>query len=186
MGGEFITLARVVRPQGRAGEVLTELFTDFPEKFAERRKLSAWMPGGSRRALELEEFWPHKGRLVMKFAGVDSISQAEELTGCELQVPAEERSKLEPGAAYVSDLVGCKLVDLASGQARDVGVISGVEFSSGDAPTLVVSAGQRELLVPFAEQYLRRMDVAGKRIEMELPPGLLDLDAPLSSKKQQR
>ena len=161
-----------------------ELFTDFPEKFDERRKLSAWFPDGSRRELPLEDFWSHKGRLVMKFAGVDSISAAEELKGCELQVLATERTELESGAAYISDLVGCKLIDLAAGGAKEVGSVVRVEFGSGDAPTLMVQAGAREFMVPFAAQYLRRVDTAGKRIEMEWPEGLLDLDAPLGGAKQ--
>ena len=64
-----------------------------------------------RRELKIEELWPHKGFLVLKFEGVDSISDAETLIGCELQVPVAERSKLEPGWAYVSDLVGCAVFD---------------------------------------------------------------------------
>lgn len=186
MGGEFITLARVVKTQGRIGEVAVELHTDFPEKFAERRTLSAWMPDGTRRELRLEDFWPHKGRLVMKFAGVDSITAAEELIGCELQVPATERARLEAGAAYISDLVGCALFDLAGGTPKEVGTVVRVEFGTGDAPALVVQSGAKEYMVPFAEQYLKRLDTAGKRIEMELPEGLLDLDAPLGGKQQQR
>src|SRR4051794_32237656 len=92
---EFITIAKVVKTQGRVGEVLVELFTDFPDKFAERRRLTAWLASGERREVELEEFWPHKGTLVLKFKGIDSINDAEVLKGAEIQIPAGERSKLE-------------------------------------------------------------------------------------------
>ncbi len=74
--GEFITIARVVKPQGRVGEVSAELFTDFPERFAERRHLFALGTTGNRRELELEDFWPHKGRMILKFAGIDNIDAA--------------------------------------------------------------------------------------------------------------
>ena len=74
-------------PQGRRGEVLAKLHTDFPERFEERRQLSGFAADGSRRELQLEEHWFHKGGVVLKFAGVDSISDAEQLAGLELQIP---------------------------------------------------------------------------------------------------
>ena len=107
IAGEFITIARVLGPQGRRGEVMAELHTDFPERFEERRQLSGLAPDGSRRELQLEEHWFHKGGVVLKFAGVDSISDAEQLKGWEVQVPREQRTELEPGATYVSEIVGC-------------------------------------------------------------------------------
>jgi 16S rRNA processing protein RimM len=92
----------VLRPQGRRGEVLAKLHTDFPERFNERRQLSGLAADGSRRELRLEEHWLHKGGVVLKFAGVESISDAGQLAGLELQVPSDERTKLEAGAAYIS------------------------------------------------------------------------------------
>jgi len=83
---DFVTIAKVVKTQGRIGEVATEIFTDFPEKFAERKKLFALLPDDSRRELELEDAWPHKGQMVLKFVGVDSISDAELLIGSEIQI----------------------------------------------------------------------------------------------------
>lgn len=180
----FITVARVARAQGRRGEVAADLHTDFPERFAERRRLFALAADGGRRELALEEFWLHKGRVVLKFAGVDSISEAETLLGCELQVPASERTPLPAGAAYVSDLVGSELYD----GPRRVGTIADVQSGAGEARLLVVKAGGRELLVPFAAEYVKSFQAAGKRLEMALPEGLLELDAPLTEeeKREQR
>jgi 16S rRNA processing protein RimM len=118
---------------------------------------------------------------VLKFAGVDSISDAEALLGCEIQIPAAERAALEEGAAYVADLVGCEVV--ASG--RTIGAVAEVQFGSGEAPLLVVREGKREYLIPLAQEYLRRMDVPAKRIEMQLPEGMLELDAPLSKEEKE-
>jgi 16S rRNA processing protein RimM len=167
---------------------MAELHTDFPERFAERRELSGLAPDGSRRELQLEEHWFHKGGVVLKFAGVDSISDAEQLKGWEVQVPREQRTKLEPGAEYVSEIVGSD-VWISSGQ-RFLGRVSEVQFGAGEAPLLVVKlpvcAVQNEVLVPFAEEFVKNFDVAGKRIDMELPEGLLDLDAPLRDDEKQR
>ena len=73
---EFITIARVAKTQGRHGEVAAELHTDFPEKFAERKKLFALDADGKRRELRLESHWLHKSYVVLKFAGVESIDTA--------------------------------------------------------------------------------------------------------------
>ncbi len=174
----------MVKAQGRRGEVSAELHTDFPERLAERKRLFALTPRGERRELELESCWPHKGRMVLKFRGVDSIAAAQALAGCELQVPRQERGELAPGAVYVSDLLGCAVIDAASG--ADLGRVADVQFGAGEAPLLVVQAGGREQLSPFAADYVQRLDPAGKRVEMRLPQGLLELDAPLTAEEKQR
>ena len=176
-------------PQGRRGEVAAELHTSFPERFAERHKLSGLAADGSRRTLQLEEHWFHKGRVVLKFAGVESISDAERLAGMELQIPEEQRAELEAGAAYTSDLVGCEVVNRTAAGPVVVGSVAEVRFGAGEAPLLVVrrrSGGrEEEYLVPYAEAFLRQTDWAARRIEMELPEGLLELQSPLSDEEKQ-
>ena len=137
----------------------------------------------SRRELKVEDAWPHKSYVVLKFAGVDSISDAEPLVGSELQVPLGERAPLEAGAVYVSDLVGCTLFD----RGREVGLVKGIRFGAGEAPLLVVGSGKTEHEIPYAQEFLVRVDLDRKRIEMNLPEGLLEVNAPLTEeeKKQQ-
>jgi 16S rRNA processing protein RimM len=180
----FITLARVIKTQGRHGEVAAEVHTDIPGRLHAGMKIFALAEDGSRRELQIDDAWPHKNWLVLKFAGIDSISDAEILIGCELQLPANERAKLEDGAFYVSDLIGCALFD----QGREVGVVSDVRFGAGEAPLLVVGSGKNEHEIPYAQVFLKRVDLEHKRIEMNLPEGLLEVNAPLTEeeKKQQR
>jgi len=191
---EFVTIARVAKTQGRRGEVAATLLTDFPELFATRRKLHALNEAGSarpgrieatRRALDVEDHWFHKGMVVLKFLGVDSISDAEKLVGSELQVPRSERAELGSDQFYVSDLVGCTVTDSAGEIVRVVGRIRDVQFGSGEAPLLVVE-GEKQYLVPFAAAYIERIALDEKRVAMKLPPGLLELDAPLSQEEKQR
>jgi len=168
--------------------VLAELHTDFPERFDQRRKLWSLAADGTRRELQLGEHWFHKGGVVLKFHGVDSISDAEGLAGAEIQVPREERSQLEEGAAYVSEIVGCD-VWVDNGH-RFLGRVSEVRFGAGEAPLLVVKGAvcgpQEEVLVPFAAEFVKSFDVKGQRIDMELPQGLLDVDLPLSDDEKRR
>jgi len=172
----------VVKTQGRRGEVASEILSGIPDRFAVGMKLLA-LPrdSASRRELEVEELWPHKGLLVLKFAGMDSISEAETLVGCELQVPRSQRSELQAGWNYVSDLVGCAVLD----HGREIGRIEDVQFGAGEAPLLIVRDAARLLEVPFAEAYLDSVDVEKKQVRMKLPEGLLEVNAPLTSEEKQ-
>src|SRR5437763_1516589 len=178
---EFITLARVTKTQGRKGEVAATLFTDFPERFASRKQLFGLDSKGQRHELSLQDHWPHKGQIVLKFAGVDSISQAEMLIGWEIQISRSQRAKLEEDQFYVSDLVGCSVYD----GNRLLGTIQEVLFGSGEAPLLVVR-GKKEYLVPFAAGYIEEMALEQRQVRMKLPEGLLDLDSSLKQDAAQR
>ena len=170
-------------PQGRRGALAAELHTSFPERFTQRRELAGLAPDGSRRQLQLEEHWFHKGHVILKFAGVDNINAAEWLAGMELQIPEEQRAELEAGAAYISDLVGCSVVD----GELSIGTISEVRFGAGEAPLLVVRRERGdEVLIPYAEAFLKNATLAARRIEMALPEGLLELQAPLSEEEKRR
>ena len=182
-------LARIRRPQGRKGEVFAELLTDFPEKFSERRQLwlirassagagaPASTPDQQARQVELATHWQHKGGIVLHFAGVDSIAAAEALAGLIVAVPRAERAALAADETYIGDLIGCALVDVSGADPVPVGEIEDVEQSAGATPLLVIRGPAGEVLIPFAKSYLRKIDVAQKRVEMALPEGLVDLNA---------
>jgi 16S rRNA processing protein RimM len=147
-------------------------------------RLLALPPGSgqNRRELEVESLWPHKGMLVLKFAGVDSISAAETLVGCELQVPLNQRAKIDRGWTYVSDLVGCAVFD----HGREIGRIADVQFGAGEAPLLVVGDGAgRKFDLPFAEAYLEGVDLARRQVRMNLPEGMLEINAPVTAEEKQ-
>jgi 16S rRNA processing protein RimM len=156
------------------------MHSDVPERLHSGLRVFALDNSNSRRELKIEDAWPHKTYVVLKFAGVDSISDAEPLVGSELQVPRSERAPLEPGAAYVSDLIGCVLAD----RGREIGTVKDVRFGAGEAPLLVITAGKLEFEIPYAEEFLGRVDLEGKRIEMVLPQGLLDVNAPLTDEEK--
>jgi 16S rRNA processing protein RimM len=181
--GPWAILARLARPQGRVGEVLADILTDFPERFAERKRLFLVLSETSPepvRAITLERHWLHKSRVVLKFAGVDSISDAEALRGLLVAVPASERAELTDGSIYIGDLIGCEVIDLNA--AKPVGTVTDVDREAGLLE--VKTPGGEEALVPFAKAYLVRMDITGKRIEMRLPEGLLDINAPLTDEER--
>jgi 16S rRNA processing protein RimM len=193
-------LAHLLRPQGRKGELLAELLTDFPERFTERRRVflqrATPQPNNAAPPAEytLEAHWlpmgKNAGRVVLKFAGVDSINDAEQLKGFDVLIPIEERATLEEDAAYISDLIGCTVFN----GSHPVGTIEDIAFPTAtpqepsDAnavPLLVVRGGHgREYLIPFAKIWLRTLDIASQRVEMQLPEGLLEINAPVTDEEK--
>jgi 16S rRNA processing protein RimM len=185
----WVLLARIVRPQGRRGEVLADIFTDFPDHFAERKLLFLRPPGGGQleaiRETRVESHWLHKGRVVLKFAQVDSINDADNLRGFEVVIPREERIPLEGDAVYVSDLLGVRVIDVSRGGALDAGEIMDVEpEGTGPAMLVIRTPAGDELLIPFVRAYLRKIDLEARRMEMELPLGLLAMQAPLTEQER--
>jgi 16S rRNA processing protein RimM len=171
----------VLKTQGRRGEVAVELHTDVPDRFVEDMRLWALLENGERRQVRVENLWPHKGGLVLKLEGVETISDAEPLVGAELQLPRTERAALEPGWTYLSDLVGCRVFD----GERELGPILDVQFGTGEAPLLVVKgAAKLPYEIPFAEAYLVKVDLERKQVRMKLPEGLLDVNAPLTDEEK--
>jgi 16S rRNA processing protein RimM len=190
--GEWTWLARIRRPQGRKGEVFAEILTDFPEKFAERRQLwllpqgetgvgpahsSVTIPTPAPRPVTLSAFWLHKGGVVLHFDGIESISDAESLSGLLVAIPRAERTALAEDETYIGDLVGCTLVDVATSTPRTVGEIVDVDSNCGPVPLLILRGVAGEVLIPFAKSYLRKLDLQARRVEMALPEGLADLNA---------
>jgi 16S rRNA processing protein RimM len=110
--------------------------------------------------------------LIFKFRGVDTVSDAELLTGAEVRVPLDQRTPLEPGEFFQDDLVGCQVVDRRTGQP--LGSVSG--WQDGGGSGLLVVNG--DLLIPFARSICVEIDPAARRIAVELPEGLKDLNRP--------
>jgi len=187
----WVLLARLVRPHGRRGELVAEILTDFPEKFHQRSRLFLIPPesAGSRpREIELENFWFLRSRIVLKFRGVETINDAEALRRFAVAIPAAERAPLEPGFVYLSDLIGCRLIDL-NRDGADLGEIAEVDRDSSNTDLLVVrgkTARKRaeDLLIPFVREYLVRVDTASRRVEMRLPEGLTEINAPMSEEEK--
>ena len=146
---ELVAVALAVRTRGLRGEIVAELLTDFPERFAGLENLIAVAPDGKRALLALEEHWFQAGRIVLKFAGYDSIEEAAALVGCEFAVPETERVELAADEFYDWELMGCR-VETVGGE--ELGVVREVMRTGGVAMLVVFSESTaREYLIPLAE-----------------------------------
>src|SRR5580658_1465415 len=128
-GTQRVTLAHLLRPQGRKGELLADMLTNFPEKFTGRVVQVGTESKSAEYTIE-SYFLPtgrNAGRVVLKFANVDSINDAEKLNGLDVTVAAEERVPLGEDETYISDLVGCAVFD----GEQEIGVVEDVEAPAG-------------------------------------------------------
>ena len=172
--GEWVAVALLGKARGNRGEVTALALGGKPERYQALREVYLFGPGesGASRRYQVESTWFHNGTLIFKFRGVDTISDAEPLAGAEVRVPMSERVPLEPGEFFQSDLVGCEVVDRRTGES--LGRVSGWE-DAGGAGLLVVEGS---LLIPFARAICVEIHPEAKRIAVELPEGLKDLNRP--------
>jgi len=199
----WIVLAQILRPQGRKGEVLADLFTDFPDRFAAHPLVFLAPPGLAEapsadvaptspapppQPVEIASHWlpvgKNAGRIVLAFSGITTIEQAAALAGKQVLVPFSERVALEPGATYIADLIGCTVYD----RGQPIGLVEGVEFPTTPdgtrrleqaAPILTVASPEGdELLIPFVSAFILELDLPARAIRMALPHGLTQINHP--------
>jgi 16S rRNA processing protein RimM len=174
--GARVTVARILRPQGRAGEVAAEILTDFPERLTHLNSAYLWDGRGEPRRVTVRSCWLHKGQAIFHFEGSESISDAEQLAGLEVQIPFAERMPLPAGSYYISDLIGCEVRERGGALLGDVRDVQPTGEESMGTPLLVVETQAGELLIPLAEEICVRIDPGARLIEVALPEGLRELN----------
>jgi 16S rRNA processing protein RimM len=174
-----VTIARVLRPHGRLGEVAAEILTDFPERITSLTAAALWDGHSAPRPVRVRSCWLRQsraGQAIFHFEDSTSISDAEKLIGLEVQIPFSDRMPLPGGSYYVSDLTGCEVRE--SGAAA-IGCVRDVQFTGegvAGTPILVVDSPQGEVLIPLAQEICVRIDTEAHLIEVVLPDGLRDLN----------
>ena len=167
---DMVTIGRIVRPQGRKGEVVVAPLSDRPDRFSSLRQAFVAGPDGSARAVQVSDAWPHKGRFVLKLEGVDSIDDAERFRGLDLRIPEEDLAALPAGSYYHHQLRGLRVEDP---RGREVGRVAEVMETGGEAAVLVIRGVAGETLIPLADAFVREVDLAGGRV-VALVPELVD------------
>lgn len=177
-GTARVTLAKIVRPRGRIGEVAAEILTDFPQRLTTLREVYLHHPRQKTGAVprRIRRCWlshSRGGQAIFHFEGVDSIEAAKELVGCEVQIPLAERMPLPAAHYYITDLAGCEVWQQGGGL---LGTVREVQFT-GAAPLLVVETARGEALIPLAQEICVLIDTSARRIEVVLPAGLLEINS---------
>ena len=164
----WVTVALLGKTRGNRGEITALALSSKPERYQSLGEVYLF---GAGDRYEVESAWFHDGTLVLKFRGVDTISDAEKLGGAEVRVRQNQRVALDPGEFFESDLVGCDIVERATGAS--LGRVTKLDDAGGSG-LLIVESG---LMIPFARSICVDIDPAARRITVELPAGLKDLNA---------
>jgi 16S rRNA processing protein RimM len=165
---QWVTVAVLGKSRGNRGEVTAEPFSSKAERYSCLKRVYLF---GTGQAVDVERTWFHDGVLIFKFAGIDTIADAESLRGAEVRVPLQDRAELEPGEYFQSDLIGCEVVERSTGES--LGRVA--DWADAGSGLLVLESGA---LIPFARSICVEIDLAGKRIVVDPPEGLRELNAP--------
>lgn len=167
---ELVAIANIVRTRGLKGEVVADMLTDFPERFQGLETVTGIGPGGIRSELKIEKFWFQSGRVILKFAGYDTIEAGEKLRGIEVCVPESEAVALDDGEYFDWELTACRVESI---DGTPIGEVASV-MRTGGPELLVVRGESKEYLIPFANKICVEVDIGNKIIRVDAPEGLLD------------
>jgi 16S rRNA processing protein RimM len=170
---DMALVGRIARAHGIRGQVIVNAETDFPEQRFQPGAELFIERAGRVEPLTITTVRFQRDRPVIGVTGVETMNDAEALTGHELRVPADRLAALPANTFYRHDLVGCRVVTTSG---ADVGVVTGVEGTMGGS-RLVIAGAAGEVLVPFTAPICAAIDPAGKRIVIDPPDGLVDLNA---------
>ncbi len=168
-----LTVGEVAAPFSRFGEVKVNLETDFPNRFARLAQVCLRPKTGEARLFDVEKARLHKGQVLLKLRGIDSINDAETLRNYKVQVRSNEAVPLQTNEFYIHDLLGCE-VALPDGQI--LGIITNVlRGSSNDV--YVIGQGKDEILLPAIRDVVQSVNIVAKKIVVTPTPGLMPGDA---------
>lgn len=147
------------------------------DRLARLERVYLFGAGGSLldiRPYEVEAVWEHRGRVIFKFRGIESISDAEQLRGAEIRVPWAERFELPQGEYYLDDLVGCEVRDAETGTV--FGDVVDWQDPGGSGLLVVRAVDGGEMLIPFARSICVDINLERRQMRVTLPEGLKELN----------
>ena len=170
--GKLIPIGKVWKVRGQRGEVTVLPVPGGAELIAPQKSLSLSAEGGI--ILRIERCQEHKGRLILKFAGYNSIEKASQLVGKSLFISEEDLPPLPPDEFYRFQLIGMKMVDE---KGKVIGKVVDIIDIRGGTDILVVTEGDKEYLIPAAKKYFVKIDLKNKLLVSKPPKGLLEINA---------
>ena len=167
---DHIPIGYVRKAHGIRGDVLVRgLVSDAAERFSDARTLVTWEPG--RRSFAIEAVAPHRGDFILRLEGVGTRNDAEALVGTQFVIPLSERRRLDDGEWWVEDLVGCVVVDR---DERTIGTVTDVIVGAAQDRLAVTTENGSLGEIPFVDPLVPVVDIAARRIVVDLPDGLIE------------
>lgn len=165
-----VLVGRIRRPHGVRGELLVDVVSDVPGRLAPGSEFWLASADGKDREVTVAANRSHSRGALLRFEGVEDRDAAESLRGAVLETDRDSVTPAPDGSYYYFELAGCLCSDTNHGELGQVSEV----IEDGGGLLLEVRAGEQRLLVPFVEEYVAAVDVTGRRIDLQLPSGLLE------------
>jgi 16S rRNA processing protein RimM len=165
---ERLVVGRIVKPHGIDGELVVQVLSDAPERFARGSKLEAGDLDGQRKPVTVRSTRDDRGRLLVRFYQVHDRDAADEMRGALLSIARSDAAPAPEGAYYDWQLEGLDVVDE---DGASLGRLARV-LEGAASDLWVVDTGEREVMVPAVEEFVRRVDLKSGRIVLHVIPGL--------------
>jgi 16S rRNA processing protein RimM len=169
---DMVLVGRIARAHGIRGQIIIDPATDFPEERFKPGSVLHVRRGETIEPVTVESVRFHRGRPIVGLAGIETMNVAEALAGFELRVNVDALQPLPAGAYYHHDLIGCSV---STPRGEPIGRVKGIE-GDGTGSRLVVERASGDVLIPMVDGICMEIDVPGRRIVVEPPEGLLDVN----------
>lgn len=169
---EWLNVGKIVNTHGIKGEVRVIAITDFPkERFKLGNKLFLFMPGSAEpEELIIKTHRTHKNFNLLTFEGYDNVNQVEKMRDGVLKAPASQRGRLHEGEFYFQDIIGCQMVTVSG---EEIGKVVEILTPGANDVWVVRDAKGKEVLIPYIEPVVKKVDIQEKVIVIEPMEGLL-------------
>ena len=167
-----IAIGIIRKAHGVRGEASVESLTHSLDRFSELTTVTLVSPDEQKtRDATIESSRPHHDRALVKFTGIDSPEALRDLQNWTIEIPETEARSLDEDEYFLHDLAGLTLVD---SEGRERGVVDEA-VEGGGGILLIVKGPKGEFEVPFAKEICTEIDLASKKIIVDLPEGIDDL-----------
>lgn len=168
----YVSVGRILKPHGVRGEVKVEPLTDDPERFKQLDRVFCLKPNGERVPLHIEGARSAGSETVLvKFREYAAPEPANALRDCMIQVPRSESPSLPAGKVYYADVIGMTARNEET--SEPIGTIRAIYTAGNDLLEIRTPEGA-DLLVPWVDAFVTRIDASGRELWIRPVPGLLE------------
>ena len=167
-----LKVGKIVNTHSLKGEVKVISSTDFEEqRFEKGTELLITRGNQVVKEVTVESYRTHKNNLLVKFVGIDSIEEAEKLKNLQIKIDSDNIGELEENEFYFHEIIGCEVLDE---NGKSLGEISEILTPGANDVWVIKSQNGKEILIPYIEDVVKKIDVENKKIDIEVMEGLID------------
>ena len=167
-----LKVGKIVNTHSLKGEVKVISSTDFEDqRFEKGTELLITRGNQVVKEVTVESYRTHKNNLLVKFVGIDSIEEAEKLKNLQIKIDSENIGELEENEYYFHEIIGCEVFDE---NGKSLGEISEILTPGANDVWVIKTQNGKEILIPYIEDVVKKIDVENKKIDIEVMEGLID------------